>query len=308
MPKTVLCTGMSGFVGSNVLEYLLDKTDWEFTCLCSFKHFGSPLNLKPNERVKVITCDITTPIPELGDFDYILNLASESHVDRSISDPVPFIENNILSTIQMLEYARTHKPKVFLQFSTDEVYGANKHEDWDVLLPSNPYSASKASQEMICISYWKTYKVPVVITNSNNIIGKNQNPEKFIPKVAQLVKDGLEVQIHTVNGKPGKRYWNAVENVADALMFILKELPAIYPDKDRPDRYSLGGGWEKDNLDMALLVASYLEKELLYTTVDAESVRPGYDEFYAQTGGELEKRGWKPVASLLDGLRWLLFL
>jgi dTDP-glucose 4,6-dehydratase len=300
-----LITGASGFVGSNVLEYLLEHTDWDFTCLCSFKHFGNPLNLKPNERVKVITCDISVPIPDIGDFDYILNIASESHVDRSISDPVPFVENNISSTLQMLEYARKHRPKVFVQFSTDEVYGAMEHADWDVLLPSNPYAASKASQEMIAIAYWKTYGLPIVITNSNNIVGKNQNKEKFIPMIADLIKQGKEVTIHTSNGKPGKRYWNAVENTADSLYFILNSEPSIYKNGMilRPDRYALSGGVELDNLQMAQLVAKIIGKELKYKKIDAEGIRPGYDEFYAKTDGELERRGWIPVKSLESCLR-----
>jgi dTDP-glucose 4,6-dehydratase len=303
----VLLTGASGFIGSNVLEYMLDKTDWEFTCLCSFRHYGNPLNLKPNKRVKVITCDISNPIPDLGQFDYILNLASESHVDRSINNPVPFIENNIKLMIQMLEYARKHPPKVFLQFSTDEVYGAMAHNDWDILLPSNPYAASKASQEMICIAYWKTYKVPIVITNSNNIVGKNQNPEKFVPKIAKMIKMGDIVEIHTLNGKAGKRYWNAVQNVADALLFILKQEPVTYcKDIDRPKRYSLSGGTELDNLEMAELVALILNKPLTYKTLDAETIRPGYDEFYDNAESELDRLGWKPVISLDDCLEGFL--
>lgn len=298
-----LLTGGDGMVGSSVLEYLLDKTDWDFVCICSWRHFGNPLNIKPNPRVTVVTHDLVGPVPEIGDFDCILNLASDSHVDRSIKNPVAFIENNVSSTLQMLEYARKHVPKVFLQFSTDETYGAMDHKEWDVLLPSNPYSASKAAQEMICIAYWKTYKVPIVITNSNNIVGKNQNPEKFVPMIVGLINEGKEVSIHTSNGKPGKRYWNAVENVADALLFILNQVPAVYTNTlenkvDRPDKYNLSGGEELDNLQMAQLVAFILGKELKYNLVDAETIRPGYDEFYAYTFGELDKRGWKPVVDL----------
>jgi dTDP-glucose 4,6-dehydratase len=247
-------------------------------------------------------------IPDIGEFDYILNLASESHVDRSNKEPVPFIENNVSSTLQALEYARKHVPKVFVQFSTDEVYGAMNHEEWDVLLPSNPYAASKASQEMICIAYWKTYGLPIVITNSNNIVGKNQNPEKFVPKIIDLIKRGKEVQIHTSNGRPGKRYWNAVENVADALLFILERRPNIYGEGivSKPDRYALSGGVELDNLEMAETIAVLLGKKLNYKLIDAETIRPGYDEFYAETSGRLKKLGWAPVTSLEASiLKWL---
>lgn len=301
----VLITGADGFIGSGVLEYLLVRTQWTFTCICSWRHHGIPTNIKPSPRVDVITHDLTGPIPELGDFDFILNLASESHVDRSIADPVNFTENNISSTLQMLEYARQHPPKVFLQFSTDEVYGAMEHKEWDVLLPSNPYAASKAAQEMICIAYWKTYQIPIVITNSNNIVGKNQNPEKFIPKIIELIKEGRKVTIHTANGKPGRRYWNPVENVADALKFILWHMPVVYGKADRPDRYNLSGGEELDNLQMAQVIAEILDKPLNYEMLDAETIRPGYDEFYAHTAGKLDQMGWKAPLTLREGLQWI---
>lgn len=294
----VLMTGADGFIGSNVLEYFLEHTDWEFTCVASWKHRGNPLNIKPNPRVEVVTHDLTGPIPEIGNFDYILNLASESHVDRSIADPVNFIENNVSSTLQVLEYARKHQPKVFVQFSTDEVFGAANHAEWDILLPSNPYAASKAAQEMICIAYWRTYGVPLVITNSNNILGKNQNPEKFLPKIIELIKNGQEVTIHTSNGKPGMRNYNSVKNVADSVLFILKRKPMSYPESNRPDRYGLSGGLELNNLELAQIVAKILGKKLKYKLIDAESIRPGYDEFYPKTDGVLTKLGWKPPYTL----------
>jgi len=308
MSKRVLITGADGFIGSNVLEYLLEKTDWNFVVLCSWRHHGNPRNIQPNTRVEVITHDLTGTIPEIGSFDYILNLASESHVDRSIVDPVNFIENNVSSTLQVLEYARKHEPKVFIQFSTDEVYGANEHAEWDVLLPANPYAASKASQEMIAISYWRTYGLPIVITNSNNIVGKNQHPEKFVPKIVDLINRDKIVQIHTVNGKPGRRYWNPVKNVADALLFILNMTPNPYlaGDTSRPDRYNLTGGSELDNREMASLIAWHLGKDVKYEYVDAQSVRPGYDEFYPKTEGRLDALGWTPPFTLEDELKEML--
>lgn len=305
-------TGASGFIGSSVLEYMLDKTDWDFVCISSWRHKGNPLNIKPNQRLSVVTHDLTGVIPDLGEFDYILNLASESHVDRSISDPVAFIENNVSSTLQVLEYARKHPPRVFIQFSTDEVYGATEHKEWDVLLPSNPYAASKAAQEMIVIAYWRTYKVPVVITNSNNIVGKNQDPEKFVPKLIKLISNNEEVTIHASNKKFGIRYYNPVQNIADALLFILNRQPQQYivevvPHKqvDRPDRYNLPGGKELNNLEMADLIAKLLNKKLNYKIVDVEGVRPGYDQFYPKTDGSLTKLGWTPPLTLEEGLAWI---
>ncbi len=295
----ILLTGASGFIGSGVLEYFLENTDYEITCVCSWRHKGSPTRIQPNSRVDVITADLAGPLPDLGDFDYILHLASESHVDRSIADPVNFIENNVSSTLQMLEYARVHPPKMFVQFSTDEVYGAREHQEWDVLLPSNPYSASKAAQEMIAIAYWSTFKVPVVITNSNNIIGKNQDKEKYIPKLINLIKNDQEVTIHVSNGKPGARFYNPVQNVASALLFIMDNwTDFVFENTMHPKRFNLPGGEQLDNLQMAQKIAECLGKELHYTLLDAESVRPGYDSFYPKTEGILTRVGWVPPYDL----------
>lgn len=298
----VLISGCSGFIGSEVLEYFLSKRpDWEFVCVCSWRHHGSPTNLRPDPRVKIVTADLVGPLPDLGHFDYILNLASESHVDRSISDPVGFIENNVSSTLTMLEYARRHIPLRFIQFSTDEVFGARDHAEWDILLPSNPYAASKAAQEMIAMAYWATYGVPVVITNSNNIVGKNQNREKFVPKLVDLISRGQEVEIHAHRGVPGRRFYNPVQNVADALLFILG-IPEVPTAVDRPCRFNLPGGEEVDNLEMANRIALLLGKPLNCHLVDAESVRPGYDEFYPRTEGALTAFGWTPPFDLTDEL------
>jgi dTDP-glucose 4,6-dehydratase len=303
MSRRVLFTGGSGFIGGNVLKYMLDNTDWQFTAICSWRHVGSPLNMPVDPRITVVTHDLTGKIPDLGDFDYIVNLASESHVDRSISDPLPFIENNVSLNLQLLEYARQHRPKVFLQFSTDEVYGAREHDEWDVLLPSNPYSASKASQEMICIAYWKTYAIPIVLTNSNNIVGPNQHPEKFVPKVFELLNEGKPITIHTSNGHPARRYWNNVDNVADALIFILKRPPVSYPNTDRPDRFNIPGGKELNTLEVAEMIAKIANKKLEVEYIAGSSVRPGFDDFYAETEGRLSRLGWKAPYTLEEALK-----
>lgn len=299
MNKKCLITGAKGFVGSNVLEYLLKNTDWDIACIVRGFHSSN------NPRVNVITHDLCKQIPYIGDFDYIVNLASKGRVDESIKEPVSFIENNVESTLRILEYARNHPPKVFLQFSTDEVYGTAAHDSWDVLLPSSPYAASKAAQDMVAIAYWKTYRVPVVIVNSNNIIGKNQNSANFVPKIIELIRNDEMVDIYTINGKPGKRYWNSVNNVSSAIHFILQINPAMYPICDRPDKYSVGGGRELDNLQMAQLIAKRLRKPLSYKLIDAEAVRPGYNKSYAKVEDKLGKLGWLPVEKLEESLTWI---
>lgn len=297
--KKVLLTGGSGFIGSNVLKFLLEETDFDFTCLCSWRHHGSPIRITPNKRVNVITHDLRAPIPDIGHFDYILNLASESHVDRSIVDPVNFIENNVSSTLQVLEYARKYTPLKFIQFSTDEVYGAHEHSEWDILLPTNPYSASKAAQEVISIAYWNSYKIPVIITNSNNIVGPMQDSEKYIPKLIDKIIKGERISIHVYDGKPGVRYYNPVRNVGSALLFILTNCD-VSKATDRPLRFNLPGGEALDNFEIANKVASILGMPLFYDKVDVRSIRPSYDSFYPETQGALSDLGWTPPYSL-DG-------
>jgi dTDP-glucose 4,6-dehydratase len=315
----ILMTGASGFVGANVLAYFLDtEPTWEITCLCSWSHKGSPLRLQRlmninNKNLKIITHDITTPIPEdLGEFDYVLNLASESHVDRSITDPYGVSHNNIELILQMLEYARKIKPKKFIHFSTDEVYGPHHHKNWDLLLPSNPYAASKAAQELICYSYWRTYNVPLIITNSNNIIGPFQHNEKFIPKILDKAKTKEPITIHAVNGLIGNRVWNPVGNVASALAYIVNNVVVnLYDGNDliKPPRIALTGGEEMSNLEIAQRLYKLLNVDLSYNILEASSIRPGYDKFYGECLDDATlMNNWKPSFNVNDTLAEIISL
>ena len=302
----VLLTGASGFIGSNVLNYMLGNSDddLEFVCPVSFRHLGKGNRISTDDRVTVVYHDLRGTFPDVGPIDTILHLASESHVDRSIKDPVPFIENNVSSTLQVLEFARRVKPNIFVLFSTDEVYGPHDHFDWDVVMPSNPYAASKAAQEAIAFSYWRTYGVPVVITNSNNIVGLNQDPEKFVPKVIGLINRGEIVPIHVTEKGPGRRHYNPVQNVADALLTIVNLGPSHELDWYQPLRYSLPGGEELNNLEMAQLIARIMGKTLHTHRTGVHGIRPGYDQSYAPThGSRLVELGWKPVITLEDCLK-----
>jgi len=202
MTKRVLLTGASGFVGSHVLRHLLVNTDWDIVCPVTFTHKGVQdrirLSVEDNpeyfKRVKLIHVDLSAPLSSVtahafGRIDYVLNLASESHVDRSIEEPAPFVINNVQLICYLLDWARNtdHLDK-FVHISTDEVYGpapiGHDHVEWeDLHFPSNPYSASKAAQEDICYAYWRTYGVPLIVTNTMNIIGEMQDTEKFVPLV-----------------------------------------------------------------------------------------------------------------------------
>lgn len=302
----VLLTGASGLVGSHTLKYLLEHTDWEFVTMSSWRHKGNPMRLQEfanNDRVEIISHDLTAPLPDIGPMDYIINLASESHVDRSISDPVPFVENNISLMLQVLEYARLYPPKLLIQFSTDEVFG-HTDEVSDVLWPSNPYSASKAAQELIVSAYRKTYPLQAIVTNSNNIIGEGQDPEKYVARLARDIAAGKKITVHSTPDGLGKRRYNPVENVAAALLFIIEHYKPISQHVRTP-RYGLPGGEELDNLQIAQLVAKIMGKNFEYEVIPVDTVRPGYDAKYPKMNTELEEMGFKPPLTLEQGLQWL---
>jgi len=327
--KTAIVTGTSGFIGSHTLEYLLKNTEWDFICPCSFSHKGTPeriteiLERTPEymDRVKVITHDLTVPFTEhtISNFpqiDYIVNVASDSHVYRSIEDPAPFIRNNVNLIISMLELARVVKPKVFFQISTDEVYGSapleTRYKEWDVILPSNPYAASKAAQEAICVSYWRTYDVPVVITNTVNNFGENQDSEKYLSKLIKQIYHDETVTIHGNDDFIGGRYYIYVDNHADAVLHIIKNVPIkMYKDEqDRPLRFNVTSDDELDNREVALLVAELMEKKLKYKLVDFHTERKGHDRRYALDGTKLQETGWdmpfKFRESLVKYINWTL--
>jgi dTDP-glucose 4,6-dehydratase len=210
----------------------------------------------------------------------------------------------------MLELAREIKPKLFLQFSTDEVYGQAptriNHKEWSPIIPSNPYSASKAMQEDACISYWRTYGVPLIITNTMNVFGERQDKEKFIPLCIQSILSGKTLNIHSYpDGKTaGSRFYIHARNVANAISFITDNIePTQHPFVDRPERFNIVGEKEIDNLTMASMIADIIGKPLKYKLVNFHSIRPGHDCRYALDGKKLADVGWKPKVSFEKSLR-----
>jgi dTDP-glucose 4,6-dehydratase len=317
----VLVTGAAGFIGHHFVEHILDATDWEVVGIASYRHRGCPLRLRHlvgNERLRLVHTELGAPISErvaaeIGQVDYVVNFAAESHVDRAIADPVPFGLNNVEVGLTMLEFARQIEPRHFLQFSTDEVYGAAPegyaHREWDPILPSNPYSASKAAQEAFAIAYWRTYGVPLTIVNSMNVFGERQAPEKLIPVIIREVLRGGEVPIYGASeAEVGSRMYLHARSLADGLLFLLKREPTAYPDADRPDRWHVVGEREVSNLDMARLVAAILDRPLRYHLVDFHSCRPGHDRRYALDSSKVAAAGWRQPMnfelSLERTVRW----
>jgi dTDP-glucose 4,6-dehydratase len=333
--KNCIISGCSGFIGPHILEYFLKNTDWSFICPCSWKHKGTPERITEifdrtpefRNRVKVITHDLTIPFTEhtistFPQIDYIINVASDSHVYRSIEEPVKFIQNNTDLVLTMLELARIVKPKVFFQISTDEVYGSallgTRYKEWSVIKPSNAYASSKAAQEAHCIAYWRTYNVPLVITNTVNNFGENQDFEKYLSKLIRQIYNNETVTIHGNDNFIGGRFYIYVDNHADAILYIIKNIPIKYykEEQDLPLRFNVTSDDEFDNREMAKLVADLMGKELKYKLVDFHTERPGHDRRYALDGTKLKETGWvmpfkfresleKYIKWSLENKRWL---
>ena len=341
MADKVILTGAAGFVGSHVLAYLLDHTDWEIVCPVTFTHKGVParlvmamteganaLNTERMKRVYIQMVDLTAPVDHitLGVWEgakYIFNVASDSHVDRSITEPRRAIMNNVALMTTMLDAARIVKPDMFIQMSTDEVYGPAAEgyasREWDAILPSNPYSASKAAQEAIAFSYWRTYDVPVVITNTMNIIGERQDAEKFLPRVVKGLLTKTPIPVHTdENGIAGSRMYLHAMNLADAWLWITQNVkPIKYSEEGvhRPRRINVVGEREIANDELVYEIGAHLDMSRkridqlkLVNRVDFHGSRPGHDRRYALDGAYMSALGWDPPLPLNDALgrvtRW----
>lgn len=333
----LLLTGAGGFAGSHFLEHTLVNTSWTVVCTDSFKHKGKTdriaevLAAHPDQadRVTVVTHDLTAPfstqtLDKIGFCDYVIAYASESHVNRAIEDPIPFIMNNTAVMLNTLEYAREYRVSAFVHISTDEVYGPMHdkvpYQEWDTILPSNPYSASKAAQEAIGISYWRTYNVPLLIVNCMNMIGERQDTEKYVPLVINAVRKGNQITIHGSKDNIGSRHYLHARNLADGILFLLRKgTPAPWhgwapaydvQSADRPDRWNIASPDRVDNLTLAQMIADFMGKPLDYKFEDFPGQRPGHDPHYGLDSWKMHDAGWQPPvefkASLEKTVQWYL--
>ena len=321
----LLITGGAGFIGHHFVEHFLKETDWDIIVLDKLNYASQgfdrlrDINVfhdKWAQRVTIFTVDLQEPLSvgvkkEIGEVDYILNLASESHVDKSITDPVNFTRNNVNLVLNMLEWARELRNlKKFIQFSTDEVYGTApegiEYKEGDRFNVGNPYSASKAAQEYIAIAYKNTFGVPVVVTNSMNVIGERQHLEKFVPLCIRKVLRDETIIIHANKDrtKSGTRFYLHARNIAQAIHFILTETDELVDSiEPRKGRDNIVDEKEMSNRELAQIVAKILGKELKYELVDFHSSRPGHDLRYALDGSKLVKAGFKYPKTLEESLK-----
>ena len=299
----VLVTGGLGFIGNSFCRYMLaEYPDCELINVDKVGIGANPVNLRSIENDKRYTFlkgDICNPQlinRVVHQVDAIVNIAAETHVDRSISDPNLFLQNNTLGTFTVLEAIRRHNPKArFVQVSTDEVYGEaleGSFTEDTVPKPSNPYSASKAAADMFVLSYHKTYRLNASITRCTNNFGPCQLPEKLIPKTIIRALRDLRLPIY---GKGTNiRDWIHVADHCKAVGMVLKSGKA-------GEIYNISAGNEITNIELVKKILTYLKKpESLLTFVED---RPGHDVRYSLDSKKIQAElSWKPTENFEDAL------
>ncbi len=302
----ILVTGAAGFIGGNYVLSRLEKHPHDsIVSLDKLTYAGNLENLASvidNPRHRFVRGDITDP--DLLDdlfmepFDAVINFAAESHVDRSIDKPDVFLKTNTLGTLTLLEAARRHGTGLFMQISTDEVYGSLGPDDPSFkettpLDPSSPYSASKASADLLALSYYRTFGTPVIVTRCSNHSGPLQFPEKLIPLFINNLVNGKEVPIYGAG--QNVRDWIHVRDHCDAV-------DAVMEKGKTGEVYNIGGRCEKKNVEIADALIEILGKDESFKKFVTD--RPGHDFRYSMDISKIEKQlGWRPAIKFKDGLK-----
>jgi dTDP-glucose 4,6-dehydratase len=282
----VIVTGGAGFIGSAFINHLLDNFECDVLCVDKLTYAGRKENIKHNVSfLQKDICDVTAD--ELGEFDYMVHFAAESHVDNSISNGLPFVKTNVEGTFNLIEISRKNKGlKKFIHISTDEVYGdMDEHfainytaKEEDDLKPSSYYSATKAASDMLVLSANRTYGLPYLITRTCNNFGEHQFEEKFLPTIARSIKEGKPVPVYG-DGKQVREWMYVYDNVK-----VICDL--MFDDEVINTIYNIGSGIRYTNNDIVRLISLILDKDVKYKFVDD---RLGHDRAYRLNCDKLDK-------------------
>lgn len=288
----ICVTGGAGFIGTNFVRYLHDRYDADITVIDKLTYAGKKENLE-GLNVRFFQDDICN-LKCLDEYDFLYHFAAESHVDRSIIFADEFLKTNILGTANLLELCKKVGVGRFIYIGTDEVYGSVEipSRESDIVNPSSAYSASKASAETFCNAYYKTFKVPVIITRSSNNFGPYQHEEKFVPKVILNALQNEPIPIYGT-GK-NIRDWIYVLDNCEGIDFVSK-------DGRLGEVYNIGGGNQETNVDMAMSILGILGKpQKILTHVED---RLGHDYEYNLDCFKVHKLGWHPKYNFEKSLR-----
>lgn len=300
----LLITGGAGFIGSCFVRYMLNKhQDYKIINLDALTYAGNIENLSdvkddPNYSfVKGNICDKNLIVELTKDVDAIINFAAETHVDNSISNPNIFIETNVVGTLNLLEAAKNNKVERYLQVSTDEVYGSLGKDGYFTertpISPNSPYSASKASADMLVRAYNKTYNVPTFITRCSNNYGPYQYPEKLIPLFISKLLKGEKIPLY--GDGQNVRDWLYVYDHASAIDTVLHR-------GKTGEVYNVGGHNEKTNIEITKLILENMGKD--ESMIEYVTDRPGHDRRYAIDNSKISNElGWKPSKTFEEGIK-----
>lgn len=304
-----LVTGGLGFIGSHFIRFVLEeRPDVSVVNFDAMTYAGNPVNvadLAGGRRYAFIKGNVgdealVDSVVSAG-VDVVVNFAAESHVDRSILDPSDFVRTNVLGTHVLLEAARKHGIRRFLQVSSDEVYGARpirESKEGDALAPQSPYAASKAAGELHALAHWTTYATPVLITRASNTYGPFQYPEKIVPLFVTNLIDDIPVPLYGDGLQV--REWLHVDDHVRGILRVL--------DRGRPgEAYNLGSGNLQTNLSLTEKLLELCDRRF-DTHVRFVADRPGHDRRYSSDSSKARALGWSPQRDFVEGLaatvRW----